>query len=262
MSVPRQLVRKPESRGGFTLIELMISIAILAILAHIQLLSWQSLGSLAREKNYRFASKTTELVRQQVLEMPYNSIPPRLLTVDQQGRVSLGDVSIVPDTLTLRWTDGSPAAATPEFLDGELQLPTEWAGRDLIVDYRFLSDYLPGQGDAHTIPVQEPYQIELHNVPVLSVSKVWLAKGKTLELLPAEQWQLVEQRHLLFPAELAGRAVVVDYKGDRVRTEVSGSYLDAGLEPQLSPSEFKRVELKTNYGGRRTTASGFLRVKR
>lgn len=249
-----------NSRRAFTLIELMIAIAILAILSAIPLITWQSLGDLTREKNYRFAVASADLIRDQVLEVPYNLLPPRVLTVDQEGVVALGWVAMVEDSLTLRWPDGSPAVGRSRFVDDRLQVPPEWAGRELVVDYRFVPDYLPNQGDAYTVPTEAPYEVELHNAPVEAISRVWLAQGKTLTPLSPEAYELLEERRLRVPGDYAGRVLVVEYRGRSIRTEVGGSFLDSTLEPQLAPSQLKKIELKTNYGGRRRLATGFLRV--
>ncbi|MGE0491370.1 MAG: prepilin-type N-terminal cleavage/methylation domain-containing protein [Vulcanimicrobiota bacterium] len=241
---------------GFTLIELMICIAILAILAAIQPLTWHLLGSLAREKDYRFAAQTCEQTRQSLLKADFNMVAPRLLRVGADGWIDLGQVVVVEGSLRLFWPDGTPAGSPLERRGSRLRLPAEWRGRQLVVDYQWLADYLPEQGEAHTVDARG--QVQLYNQPVEAVDRVLLAQADQLSPVA---YQLGQDGKLQLDQKHRGQVVVVDYRGGRIRTEVEGRYLDDTLEPQLAPSDFKQIRLVTTYGGERQVELGFLKVK-
>lgn len=247
-------------RRGFTLIELMIGVAILAIMMAVPLASWDTLGSLMREQDYRLAARTAQLQVELLREAPLASLPPRQLKVPASGLLDLGVDNLVEGSVTLRKPDGTPLGA-PQRVDlgtGRVQVERGLAGREVVVNYRFGGVTGAGHGEAYTVDPEG--NVRLQNVPVNRVIRVTLAQGERLSPVPS--WRLVDptQGLLQVPGE-AGRVVLVDYGGQRLNMEVSGDFRGELLEAQTTPSPFKLLQVTVTYaGGARKVSLSVLRV--
>ncbi len=224
-------------KQGFTLIELMIAIALLAIFLGISF-SNCSLHWLQRESSYRFALRNARHQVESVKVAPFDSLPPQTLTVGAQGWVQLAHSDLVPDSVQV--VGSEITVLKVDTARGRVQLDTPAGGR-LSVSYAY---YLPDCGEAHTVPVSAPYQIQLINTPVLRIAQVRSADGKTL---PATAYKRVGDS-LELSAAWAGKVVEIDYCGAHIRNQVGGSFLDAGLNPTLQPGPCKLIRIQESYG--------------
>ncbi len=216
-----------QSQRAFTLIELMIGVAILALVLAVPRAAHNSVQGLVRETDYRFALRNARYQQDLLRAAPFDRLPPEVLRVRPDGTVPVSQAHLVPGSLKVRTLDGSPVGP----------------GRTVVADYRF---FLPDRNEAHTVPTQPPYRVELVNTPVADLVGVYLAAGPTLQPLRARLGP--ERASLELPASAAGRVVVVDYLGQRVRNQVSGRFLTEGLQPTDRPSDFKLLHLQEVYG--------------
>jgi len=227
-------------RRGFTLIEIMISIALLAIGTTLAL-NRLSFTWLLRESDYRFALRNARHQVAWVQSTPFESLPPQQLVVGDQGFVTLAHGDLVPDSLKV--SPASIAILKVDLAEGRVQLQAA-RGTRVVVDYRY---YLPDQGEAHTVPTQAPYLVELRNQPVRRVVALRVAQDRTLTLVPPAQYQ-VTPRGLVLSAALAGKVVEVEYTGERVRNQLSGGFLDERLQPTPKPGPCKQILVRESYG--------------
>ncbi len=247
-------------RRGFTLIEIMISVAILAIVTAVPLASWDTLGALTREQDYRLAARSAQMQVELLREAPLASLPPRQLKVPAGGVIDLGVNNLVADSVTLRRPDGTPLGAPlrVELATGRVHLERGWAGRPVVVNYRFGGVTGTGHGEAYTVDSEG--HVSLQNTPVTRVTRVTLAQGERLS--PLTSWRLVDPAQgVLHVPGLAGRVVLVDYGGQRLKREVSGEFRGELLEAQTTPSPFKLLQVTVTYaGGARKVSLSVLRV--
>ncbi|MBT9584214.1 hypothetical protein IV102_12805 [bacterium] len=215
----------------------MISIAIFSIFLAIGL-GGASLHWLHRESDYRFALRNARYQVAAVRTARFDSLPPQTLTVGAGGWVQLAHKDLVPESLQVlgaeipvQQVDNAKGRA----------LLTAAAGTRVCLSYSY---YLPDRGEAHTVPTSAPYQIVLRNTPVLYVDQVRVADGK---VVPASGYQVVGEK-LELTAKVAGKVVEIDYAGARIRNQVGGSYLDAGLNSTLQPGPCKLMRIQESYG--------------
>lgn len=226
-------------RRGFTLIELMICIAILAIVMVVPLTARNSLQSLTRESDYRLALRNATRQLDELRAEPFGAVPPAVLRVPADGRVRLRDV--VPDSLALSDVDGTPLA-TPSLQGETVEVDPALAGRQVILDYRA---WLPDRQEAHTVPSRPPFVVPLVNGPALRLEAVRLATGDRQAPLQAR----LTEAGVEVPGSAAGRVVVVDYLGSRVRNQVSGRFLTLDLQPARGVGPVKELRIRESYGG-------------
>ena len=226
-------------RRGFTLIEAMISIAILAIFLAIPMAGAGVLNWLSPESAYRFALRNGRHQLEALRKIPLDQLPPQSVSVGADGWIQLGQSDLVPDSVRV-------AGQTPLKVDAELGRVQVSAavGSKVIVDYRY---YVPDEGEAHTVPAQAPFRVGLKNGPVARIVRVLVAQGDKLTAVPKDRTKLAGDL-LELPAELAGKVVVVDYRGDRIKNEVEGHFLDADLHPAEQPTRFKLMRVHESYG--------------
>lgn len=231
---------------AFTLIEVMIAVAILAILLAVPITTRNTCQNLQREADYRFALRNARLQMARLRALPFDRLPPRLITVGTGGRIDLGQPDLVPGSVTLHTLAGQPLPRPLQVQaeEGRLQVDPSLAGQRVLVNYSF---YAPDSGEAHTVPRQPPCEVRLANAPVVRVERVLLARGESTSPL---DYHLDRARGVLsLPASAAGRVVVVDYLGERLRNQVSGRFVDQDLEPSDRPGPFKLLTLQESYGG-------------
>ena len=214
------------SLRAFTLIEVMIGIAILAIVMAVPRAARDSVQGLAKESDYRFALRNARFQQEWLRAAEFDRLPPEVVKVRPDGSVPLSQPDVVPGSLKVRTLGG--AEARP--------------GDTAVADYRF---YLPDRSEAHTVPSSPPYRVELVNTPVVRLVAAYLAEGETLRPLPATLSP--DRTALVAPASAAGRVVLVDYLGQRIRNEVSGRFLTADLRATDRPSGFKLLRLQESY---------------
>ncbi len=97
-----------KSQRAFTLIELMIGIAILAIVLAMPRAACNSVQGLVREGDYRFALRNARYQQDLLRALPLEALPPELVKVRPDGTVPLSQPHVVPGSLQVRTLDGSP----------------------------------------------------------------------------------------------------------------------------------------------------------
>jgi len=229
---------------GFTLIEIMICIAIIAIVTGTASVAWLGLAQLRREGDFRIALQSARHQLAELRTAPFSSLPPEILTVGPSGELHLGQSDLVPGTLRLTRLDSAGGSLTPERVEAStVRLARSLAGCRVMANYEW---YLPGRNEVQL--VLEQGRVPLWNAPAVRVDQVRTARGASLTKL--EGWRLSPDRcYLEVPPALAGRAVVIDYLGSRVRNRARGRFLDEGLQPLDGPSPLKLMEVLEDYGG-------------
>lgn len=218
---------------AFTLIELMICIAIFAIFLGITIHRADTVGWLAQESNYRFALRSARQQLEQLRQAPFESLPPQQLKVGRDGWVQLAHGQLVPNRLKT-----GPPVRQVDLEKGRVQLDSP-AGTLVVIDYAYFAS---DQGEAHTIGPDG--RVTLRNSPVLQVEKALLYQGS--QSAPVDYTLLGNQ--LQFPTSLAGRVVQVDYSGGSVRNQVSGLFLDDQLHITAKASRCKLLFVQEGYG--------------
>ena len=221
-------------RRGFTLIEIMITIALIAILLATTSVAWLGLGQLRREGDFRFALQAARQQLGALEAAPFDSLPPQVLTVGPHGELKLSHRDLVPGTLRVTRLDSGGAVNATAL--GSL------AGQRVVADYEY---FLPGRNEAEV--VGPGGKVALWNVPAVRVEAVRSVRGT--QLTPVTGWQLSPDRlSLQVPPALEGRAVEVDYLGQRVRNRARGRFLDEQLRELDRPSPIKLMEIREDYG--------------
>ncbi len=205
----------------------MIGIAILAIVLAIPRSARNSVQGLALEADSRRALRNARVNLDKLRRQGFDRLPPELVTVAPDGTVSPSQPHVVPGSLKLRTLDGKPPRP----------------GARVVAEYRF---YLPERGEAHTVPGQPPFQVELIRAPVRQLLGVFLAAGEALQPVSASLGE--DRTTLVLPASMAERVVVADYLGEGSGSEAWGSFLSADLRPTDQPTAFKLLRLQRSDG--------------
>lgn len=245
-------------KRGFTLIEMMICIAILTIAVAAMGTAGQGLRQLRREGDFRFAVQCARQQLAKLEEAPFDSLPPQVLVVTRAGELQLGQRHIVPGSLKVTRLDGQGAAFTPSAVEGRLaRVDKSLAGQRVVVDFEW---YLPGSNEAEL--VGPGGRVPLWNAPAVEVEGVRSARGAAEEQV--SHWKLSPDRtSLLVSPALEGRAVLIDYLGSRLRNRARGRFLDEEMRPLDRPSPIKLLELREDYGdGAGTFRLNLVRVNR
>ena len=237
---------------AFTLIEVMIALAIMAIVAGVPFAARHGLQGMTRESDYRFALRNARAQVELLRKAPFESLPPQVVRVPADGWIPLAWGNLVPGSVTLR--EGAPLEV--DEVRGRVRVSPTLAGRTVMVDYRF---WLPDRDEAHTVPARPPFEVPLVNAPALRLDRAWLAEGE--RLAPLEGTLSADGTRLGVPERAAGRVVVVDYLGSRVRNQVSGRFLTEELGPSEGPGPVRLLRVRESYGeGAGSMALTVLRV--
>lgn len=244
-------IRTFRERRGLTLIELMISIAILAIFLAIPMTGLSGSRALSREDDYRWALNNARSQKAWLEAADFETLPPQRLVVAGDGSVRLAQSDIIRSTIMV---DGRAVPAS-RFADGRLFLGKERAGQKVVVNYQFT---LPDRNEAHFL--DEQHQITLQNLPLRTVDKVWRAEGDRLLPLQPSASDLAAGK-LSFADTPPGTLLVVDYRGGRWSNRVSSSFLNANLQPTSTPTDTKLLDVQENYGGAWRMSLPLLKVR-
>jgi prepilin-type N-terminal cleavage/methylation domain-containing protein len=234
-------------KRAFTLIEMMITLALLAILLTSQGSILHSLARLQRQQHFIAANRQAQRQLQEINGTPFLLLPPQVLTPDRAGWIQLGQPDIDEKSLRIHTLEGEVRTLEPlqvEPAKGRVRLAAPWAGQNLLVDYAF---YACERGETHRIGTDGTIQLE---DPPARVERIWQAAGDSTS--PFTDWQFHPQSGLRLGPSAPGRVLIVDYRGKERANRVEGRFLSLDLLPQDTPSPIKLLKLReVSEGGPR-----------
>ena len=259
-------------KSGFTLIELMIGIAIVAIMFSATIRTMTAYHWMKMETYYSSAIRQMNIQEKIVEDMPFDKMPPEVLTVPDDGRLQLSHKHIVNNSVKIQLLDNkSQGFAGPRFI-GESLLSVDsgsglvtifdpsFKGKKVIAYYNFM---LPDYGEAATVPKNAPYEIELFNSPVVSIDNIEIVQDNRFTSIPLQKVRFFEDaRKLSFDKELAGKIVRVTYLGGIIKNTCSGEFLDDDLKPSSIPTGIKLLKIRESYGGKQDIETGVMKVRK
>jgi len=266
----RRKMKTLFKKTGFTLIELMIFIAVLAIIIVIGTGTHRYYQWLTKENNYSNAVRQMKLQKKILSSLPFDSLPPEIIPVETDGRVKLSNMDIVPGSVALfTQKDGEGpyniALDNKSFNVDEKNgivtiRDTCYKGKKVFVKYSFL---LPDRGEAATVPLKEPYKIRLLNNPVNVITKMELLEGNNFTLISSKFYRIKEgAKEVIIDKKYAGKVVRVTYTGSMVRNICTGEFLYDDLTPANEPARFKMVKILEDYRSLKNIETALLVVKR
>lgn len=224
----------------------MITIALLSILLASQGAVFHSLANLQRQQDFASAARQAEAQLKQINRVPFELLPPQVLSPDRQGWLQLGRPDLDAASLRISRLEGVPENLTPLQLEagsGRVRLGPGSAGQSLLVDYAF---FACNQGETHRIGSDG--QVELENQPVVRVQQVWLARGE--QTVPFQDWRLLAEGSLRLGPSARGQVLMFDYRGRSQGNRVESQFLSQDLRPQTTPSPLKLLTLREVYAGK------------
>lgn len=229
---------------GFTLIELMISIAIVAITLSIATSAFTNFVALSRALRYERSLNNAEHQLEYIRSQPFGSVPPQVVQAKSDGTIHLSQRHLVEGTVeVLNPKNGRQVPfETVSLKDGTLRVNSAMAGKKLVVDYQFT---LPDRNESHF--VRDDRTIQLQNRPVIAIDAVFVADGEKLREL--SDYELSDEGVLTLPKLRPGQLVVVDYLGEEYQNRIEGEFLGPRLRARLLPTETKRLVVGEKYSG-------------
>ena len=264
-------MKTPTKKSGFTLIEIMICIAIVAILFTAGLRAMSGYHWLTREAYYSSAVRQVNIQKKLVDKMPFDSLSPQVLTIPDEGQIQLAHSNILEDSIKLSVYNNNTNGFTPMQLDSSLLnvdiekgtilfLDPDMKGKKVVVKYDFL---LPDYGEPVTVPKNAPYDIELFNSPAKSIVKIELVENNKCTEIPLHKVTIWENSGKIgFDKEYAGKVVRVTYIGGIIKNICSGEFLDDDLVPSIKPTQLKMVQIRESYNGKEDIKTGVLKVRK
>jgi len=240
---------------AFTLIEVMISIALIAILLTGELRVYHSLSRLRRNSEYASAGGQARDLLAQLRKLPFDKLPPQLLKADRQGWVQLGQTHVDADSIRVHRLSGPPEGVSlrqsrPQ--EGRLQVDPKLCGQSFWIEYDFWGLQ---RNEVHRVP--RDGLLHLERGPVIGVDRVSLAQGD--RLLPTQEFTL-ESGQIRLGEAARGRVAVVDYRGQNSSCRIRGQFVDEQLRPQQAPSSIKLLEVRSRYQGHEEFCVSLLRM--
>lgn len=245
-------------RRAFTLLEIMITVSLLGILLASQGAVFHSLASLQRQQDFAGAARQAEAQLKQLNQVPFELLPPQIVSPDRQGWLQLGNPDLDAASLRISRLEGTPqlpSALQVEAGSGRVRLPSVLAGQNLLVDYAF---YASNRGETHRIGSDG--QIQLENQPVARVQQIWVARGERTE--PFQDWRFLAEGGLRLGPSARGQVLMVDYRGRAQANRVESQFLSQDLRPQSTPSNFKLLTLREIHAGKQRFSLTSLRTAR
>lgn len=247
---------EPIVRRAFTLIEVMISVALMAIFLMGELRVYNSLTRLRRQSEYASAARQAEIQLADLRKQAFDDLPPQILKPDAQGWIQLGQKDVEATSIRILPLRGAPQPVAPKVVTaglGRVQVDPAWAGQPLLLDYA----YRPcDRNETHRVP--EHGLLTLDRGPAVRVEKVWLARGD--ELHPYGDWKITPAGLELGPTA-RGQVAVIDYRGENSVSRITGEFLDEQLRVQQAPSPVKRIQIESRYAGPERLRISLLKVQ-
>jgi len=195
-------------RRGFTLIEVMIAIAIIAIVMAAPLAAGYQLRALQRETDASLALRSVEAHLAALHAASYTSLSPRSLQVGAGGWLTPGP-QYLAEVRVLRASKPVPIL---EHAGSRVRVGLA-PGTLVRVEFSY---YIGDVGETHVVNSRH---VTLRNAPPVRVEQVWLAQGE--RLVPLKGFKATADG-LELPASAEGQVICVDYLGGRVQTRVRG----------------------------------------
>lgn len=226
-------------RRGFTLLEIMIALAIMAILltGHIEFI--REINAVQRQQDFLRAARQAERQLQELNQIPFEQLPPQLLSPDSEGWLQLAQTDVEPTALRVERLEGEPGPVPLRSLEarsGRVRVASELAGQMLMVNYAYFAC-----DSGETVRVGRDGRVQLANQPVIRVERVLLAHGE--QLSPFRDWRFTPETGLQLGPSARGGVAVVDYRGQTLANQVQGQFLSRDLRRQSTPSNIKLITL-------------------
>lgn len=241
-----------RGRGtGFTLIEIMISIAILAIMGSIAVSSLVQFRGAVRERDYQGSLHDAQVQLFAIRQTPFDGLPPEVVKVGEGGKVRLSQTDLVAGSVKILQAGKEVAPTSLSLQQGTLELPASLQGQSVVVDYRFNvgsrnEAFFAGKDGSVALGSARP------------VKAVFTARGDKLKPLSG---YTVEGATLKVPASAADGLVVVDFGAGSGGNEVEGQFLDKELRPSSQPTDTKMLTVREPYRGPFRMALSLIKVK-
>lgn len=238
---------KPMKRAaqGFTLIEVMISIAILAIVIPAAFHILNSFKWFSHEDNYSYALFQAEAQIDSLKSQPFQSLPPFAVTAGSDGACRIPQKHVIPESIKI-FSGGRPVPCrTFDAGAGTLSVDSNLKGKSLVVHCRVM---LPSIEEAVTVPDKAPFEVHLQNSPVTSISEVREISGSSFKTLPQSRCLSVKDDTVTLDKSLAGRVVDFTYYGERLSICMTGTFVTDDLKETHSQSQLKLVTIEQVYG--------------
>jgi len=241
-----------KAPGGFTLIEIMISIALLAIVLPVAFHILNSFKWFSHEKNYRYALFQAEAQIDSLKSQPFESLPPFVVKAGKDGKVRLPGRHIIQDSIRLYSEGQHLPASSFSYGNGFLSVTGAFRGKIIVAECRVR---LPSLQEAVSVPDKPPFEVHLLNRPVTEIIEVRAVKGSSFRQLNRSICTAVKDDTVTVDGSLAGQVLDFTYYGDRLNICMNGVFVDDDLKETRRASSLKLITLEQVYGERTNSFS-------
>ena len=230
------------NRAGFTLIELMISVALLAIMLGVSTSFLMEFGAHQRQLEYSNSLEQAPAQLQQLRDIPFGSLPPQVLKVSQGGMVKLPPYRILASSLKVKEADSGKVIDSAKFVPDKnaVSLSGVAVGKKVVVDYEFV---VPHREQAFFVSPQG--EVVIDGVGEVEIVGARVAAGN--RLTPLTEFKLAGRR-LQVSSKLAGKLVVLEYL-DQSCNRVGGKFLSQDLQISKGPTKTRLLEVSEPFEG-------------
>jgi len=241
-----------KTSRGFTLIEIMISIALLAIVVPAAFHILNSFKWFSHEENYRYALFQAEAQIDSLKSQPFESLPPFVVTAEKDGKVRLPGRHIIQDSIRLYLEGQQLPASSFTNKDGVLSITGAFQGKRLVAECRVL---LPSLQEAVSVPDKAPFEVHLQNSPVKEITEIREVKGSSFRPLAGSVCTAKKDDIVTVNGSLAGQVLDFTYYGERLSICMNGVFVTDELKETRRASSLKLITLEQVYGERTNSFS-------
>ncbi len=234
-----------KASHGFTLIEIMICIALLAIVVPVAFHVLNSFKWFSHEENYRYAVFQAEAQIESLKSQPFESLPPFVVTAGKDGNVRLPQRHVIQDSVKLYSEGRLIPSSSFTCKDGVLSVTGNLRGKRLVAECKVM---LPSVEEAVTVPEEAPYEVHLQNRPVTEITEMREVKGACFTTLPKSVCAAVKDDIVTVNGTLAGKVLDFTYYGERLSICMSGAFLADDLRETRASTSLKLITLEQVYG--------------